>query len=67
MSALPASEFVLAATRLRNLNERQAREGVARLRRAFKAQQEAGIIDGKGSRLRPERPPSKAGPSSDVV
>ena len=66
-SELKASETALSATRLRDLNERQAQEGVSRLRTELQAQREAGIIDGHGNRLKPELPAEMVDPASDVV
>jgi hypothetical protein len=65
-SELEASETALAASRLREMNEQQAGEGVSRLRQDLKSQREAGIIDGKGNRLHP-LPGEGADPASDVV
>ena len=66
-SELQASETALAVTRLRELNERQANKGVLRLHKDLNAQREAGIIDERGRRLRPELPAQMADPASDVV
>lgn len=67
MSARPASELLHAAIQLRKLNERQAKQGVTRLRQDLNAQRKAGIIDDRGRRLRPDLPASMADPASDVV
>jgi len=66
-SELQASETTLSANRLREMNERQAQEGVSRLRAELRAQREAGIIDGHGKRLRPGLPAEMVDPASDVV
>jgi len=64
---LRASETALEAARLRELNERQAREGVARLRHDLTRQHQAGIIDANGRRLQQTLPERMSDPSSDVV
>jgi hypothetical protein len=64
-SDLEASETALAATRLREMNDRQTGEGVSRLHQDLKSQHEAGIIDRKGNRLRPL--PGEGDPASDIV
>lgn len=64
---LRASETALAASRLRELNERLTSEGVAQLRRNLAAQLDAGIIDRKGQRIRPDFPARMTDPASDVV
>ena len=51
---LRASETALAAGRLRALNQRQAREGVERLRIDLKALRDLGIVDEHGKRVRRE-------------
>ena len=64
---LQGSGTALAAARLRNVNKRQAREGVARLRADLKALHRAGIIDHQGRRIRATLPPAMVDPASDVV
>ncbi len=63
---LEARETALAAARLQALNEKQTAEGVSQLRLDLEAQYKAGIIDGKGNRLRP-LPAEGVDPASDVV
>jgi hypothetical protein len=64
---LRASETALAAARLRALNERQAREGVERVRADLKAFLELGVIDQRGRRVRRELPAEMLEEASDVV
>ena len=65
--ASPRSTAVLAA-KLRTLNERQAREGVARLRADLQAFRELGIVDELGKRVRREFPSEMLEePPDDVV
>jgi hypothetical protein len=65
--ASPRSTAVLAA-KLRTLNERQAREGVARLRADLQAFRELGIVDELGKRVRRAFPSEMLEePPDDVV
>ena len=65
--ASPRSTAVTAA-KLRTLNERQAREGVERLRADLQAFRDLGIIDELGNRVRREFPAEKLeDPPDDVV
>ena len=64
---LRASETALAAARLRTLNERQASEGVARLRADLQAFRDLGIVDERGNRVRREFPSEMSEDTSDVV
>jgi hypothetical protein len=63
----PRSTAVTAA-KLRALNERQAREGVERLRADLQVFRDLGIIDELGNRVRREFPAQKLEePPDDVV
>ena len=64
---LRASETALAAARLRALNERQAREGVERLRADLKASRDLAVVDERGKRVRRELPAEMLEETSDVV
>lgn len=64
---LQPSETTLAAARLRTLNERQATEGVARLRADLQAFRDLGIVDEQGNRVRREFPIEMSEDTSDVV
>jgi len=64
---LRSSETALAASRLRALNEAQAREGVERLRADLKAFRDLGIVDERGKRVHRELPAEMLEEASDVV
>lgn len=64
---LESIEPALAAAKLRALNEIQTIGGVSRLRQELKAQQDAGIIDAQGRRIREGLPADMLGGTSDVV
>jgi len=53
---LRTSELALSAARLRALNERQAHEGLARLRADLAQLEEMGIVDATGRRIQKELP-----------
>lgn len=53
---LRTSELALSAARLRALNERQAHEGLARLRADLAQLEEMGIVDASGRRIQQELP-----------
>jgi len=56
-----------ATAKLRALNERQLREGVARLRADLEAMRSLGIIDDRGNRIRKDLPDEMMGGAHDVV
>lgn len=64
---LRASETALAAARLRALNERCSKAGVARLRAKLAAMHDLGIIDERGKRIRKDVPAEMLEEAADAV
>jgi len=63
---LHASEIVLAAARLRALNERQSHDGLGWLRADLRAMREMGIVDEKGNRIKKDPPAQILGDTYDA-
>lgn len=53
---LSQSEIIVAAARLRALNEQAAHEGIGRLRSALRYLRQTGVIDDRGNRIRKDLP-----------
>ena len=64
---LEGSEVTLAAAELRSLNERQAHDGLDRLRGDLNALRERGIIDEQGRRVKRDLPAEMLESDTDVV
>lgn len=64
---LHSSETVLAAERLKSVNERQAREGGDRLQSNLESMRVRGVIDARGRRVRKDLPAEMRESAPDVV
>lgn len=61
------SGLVSAANELRDLNKRQATEGLARVQADVKELYRRGIVDANGKRISPRLPKEMNGTEADVV
>jgi hypothetical protein len=61
------SEIIVAATRLRVLNEQAAQEGIGRLRSALHDLRQAGVIDDRANRISKDLPREMLEDAPDAV
>lgn len=64
---LRQSEIIVAATRLRALNEQAAHEGIGRLRSALRDLRQAGVIDDRANRIPRDLPREMLEDAPDAV